>query len=56
MPCVFVGPRAENDSMVVLTFSVLDREEKFGGKFSPTIQNCQFRLNLVPKLIRICKI
>ena len=28
----------------------------FLGKFGPKQQNCPFKLNLVPRLIRICKI
>ena len=42
--------------MVVFTFFVLDRKYLFWTKLVPKIKIVSLSLNLVPKLIRICRI
>ena len=42
--------------MVVFTFFVLDRKYLFWTKLVPKIKIVSLSLNLVPKLIRICRV
>ena len=44
------------NSMVMLAFFCFRPEIPFLDKFAPKQQNCQFKLNLVTRLIQICRI
>ena len=46
LKCVTWSNSKMQNSMVMFTFSVLDRKHPFFGKFGPKNQNCQFKLRL----------
>ena len=42
--------------MVVFIFLFVTRNTLSGGKLGPEIQNCLFKVNLIPRLVRMSKI